>query len=420
MTSADSPPERYHAMDSLRAAMMLGIIAIHACIPYGTMATSLWDFADRQPSRLADFVGFYLHTLTLPVFFVMAGFFAMMMVEKRGVREFLSNRSRRVLVPLIIGLVLCIPLIWSGLAFGKARWLGQPDPWRAALSSILPGSQNREGPLSHLWFLYFLVLYYLLSALMLKLAPTIPTSVSEAVRRLFRRVIASFWLRLFVFTLLTAVTLLFSPVLGASTSFLPDWRMFLGFGVFFYFGWFLYVERDLLSALQRGFWWLLALTPPLLLVRLIFLGKIMQMAGADGFSAIFSILQRDPVSYLILIGTASLLIWSMTLGFTGLFLKHFSRESAVGSYLSEASYWMYISHMPLVIWMQSFVMFMPISGSIKFILVTAVGILVTMLTYDLFVRSTFIGEALNGRRKPRALFARRARAQKAAQPASTL
>jgi glucan biosynthesis protein C len=263
------------------------------------------------------------------------------------------------------------------------------------------------------------MLYYLLSALMLKLAPIIPAGVSEGARRLFRRVIASFWLRLIVFTLLTAVTLIFTPILGASTQFLPEWRMFLGFGVFFYFGWFLYGQRDLLPTFQRGFWWLLALTPPLLIVRLIFLGKIMQMAGADGFSAIFSILQRDPVSYLILIGAGSLLIWSMTLGFMGLYLKQFSRESKVGSYLSEASYWMYIVHMPLVIWMQSLVMFVPIPGWAKFLLVTAAGILLTMLAYDLFVRSTFIGEALNGRRKPRVLFTGRTRDEQATQPAST-
>ena len=44
--------------------------------------------------------------------------------------------------------------------------------------------------------------------------------------------------------------------------------------------------------------------------------------------------------------------WTMTLGLIGLFTKLFRRERAWVRYLSDASYWIYLAHMPLVFLLQ--------------------------------------------------------------------
>jgi len=45
--------------------------------------------------------------------------------------------------------------------------------------------------------------------------------------------------------------------------------------------------------------------------------------------------------------------WGMSLGLIGLFHRYFSRPSIRIRWLADASYWMYLAHLPLVILFQS-------------------------------------------------------------------
>jgi peptidoglycan/LPS O-acetylase OafA/YrhL len=45
--------------------------------------------------------------------------------------------------------------------------------------------------------------------------------------------------------------------------------------------------------------------------------------------------------------------WFFTFGIIGFFLKFFNRPSRISRYLSDGSYWIYLIHMPMVIYFQS-------------------------------------------------------------------
>jgi peptidoglycan/LPS O-acetylase OafA/YrhL len=90
--------------------------------------------------------------------------------------------------------------------------------------------------------------------------------------------------------------------------------------------------------------------------------------------------------------------WTMSLGLIGLFCRFFSRPSAMVSWLADASYWMYIVHVPLVMLAQLVVRPWPLPAAAKFLLVIAMVTPVLLVSYRVGVRHTAIGRLLNGPR----------------------
>src|SRR6201999_4181421 len=88
------------------------------------------------------------------------GFFARMMLERRGVAGFIKDRSRRIVLPFVVGLPTIMLL--TGLAYVGGGWLAGSKggaltpPSGTAHRSVLDSIN-----LMHLWFLYYLVLSYL-------------------------------------------------------------------------------------------------------------------------------------------------------------------------------------------------------------------------------------------------------------------
>jgi len=92
--------------------------------------------------------------------------------------------------------------------------------------------------------------------------------------------------------------------------------------------------------------------------------------------------------------------WGMSLGLIGLFRRWCSREQAAVRWLSDASYWMYLIHLPLVIVAQVVVRDEPWPALAKFLAVLATTVALALLSYRWCVRFTPIGWLLNGPRTP--------------------
>ncbi len=67
-------------------------------------------------------------------------------------------------------------------------------------------------------------------------------------------------------------------------------------------------------------------------------------------------------------------------------------------FIADGSYWMYLVHLPLVTLM-TFMMFnWSVSPIYKFATASIVTLIICLVTYKYFVRKSFIGILLNGRR----------------------
>jgi peptidoglycan/LPS O-acetylase OafA/YrhL len=92
--------------------------------------------------------------------------------------------------------------------------------------------------------------------------------------------------------------------------------------------------------------------------------------------------------------------WVLLLGVIGIFHRYGSSLGPKARWVSDAAYWMYLVHLPLVMAVQLAVAFLPWPAAVKFLLVNAVVIAALLVSYQLFVRYTWLGTLLNGPRSP--------------------
>ena len=94
----------------------------------------------------------------------------------------------------------------------------------------------------------------------------------------------------------------------------------------------------------------------------------------------------------------SIYCWVMVFGFVGFFKFLFSKPSGLVRYISDSSYWLYLSHQPLVQAYQ--IMFSDWDKPIyfKFPFICILTALTLLIIYHFLIRYSFIGSILNGPR----------------------
>lgn len=90
--------------------------------------------------------------------------------------------------------------------------------------------------------------------------------------------------------------------------------------------------------------------------------------------------------------------WCMIAALFGIFRKLCSQENATVRYLSDASYWIYLIHLPIVNFLQ--IQFSPweIPGLVKLLVIVSATFAISLITYHFLVRGSLIGVLLNGRK----------------------
>jgi glucan biosynthesis protein C len=387
MTAPASP--RYHSLDALRASMMLLGIVLHSAVNYAvTPLGPAWPYKDPRTNSVFDLVIFVVHLFRMPVFFVAAGFFAAMLMQRDGPRAFLANRTKRVLLPLAVFWPIVIPASMAGFLYANAGAGTTLD-----IATLDTGPILRRPVLGHLWFLWDLMIFYAAAVLVLPLASRISEPWSRRIDAAFGA-LATTVTGAVAMSIVTAVTLLpmMGPALDTSPALLPPIRVLVAYGVFFAFGWLLFRRRDVVDSL--GTRWQVPL--------------VMGASGAIAYLMV-TVGQRvaDPVlAHVAGCAIAGLTIWMLIYGILGAFVRLLDRPNPIVRYVSDASYWMYLVHLPLAIGIPGALALAPLPAIVKFTITVALTTAVTLVSYHYLVRATAIGALLNGRRYPRGLTAR--------------
>ena len=123
--------QRYHGLDLLRSvAMLLGLV-IHAPLIYYTpeLAREFQFFGSVPSAGLGtDFAVLWIHAWRMPTFFLLAGFFAVLVLQRKNLAWFARDRAVR------IGLTMFVFMVWMS-------WM----------------SDESLSTLYHYWFLYYLL-----------------------------------------------------------------------------------------------------------------------------------------------------------------------------------------------------------------------------------------------------------------------
>lgn len=381
--------DRLHALDALRAfALFLGIY-FHASLSF-MPGLDTWAVRDSSTSEIVTWVSGFSHLFRMALFFFIAGYFARLAYLRKGLELFVRDRAKRIGLPLLMFLpvmLVLLGMIWEWGAQHGATPARPPAP-PLSVSTF---------PLTHLWFLYYLLWMYVVAIpareifVRLDESGRLRASIDRVLLNLLKRRVAPF-----VFGLPLAVIALTAPewnpaigIVSPDKSLIPQLVPMVGFGTSFAVGWLCHRSTATLAAMANtatsSAW--------------ISLGSIV-LTSACGFAvATVPAPWSMPVRFLAGL-SVSLTFWYWNLFLVGFAMKHLSSPSPRRRYAADSSYWLYIAHLPVVTALQVVAAQLSWHWSIELALILATSAAVLLLSYQLFVRSTWLGAILNGKRLP--------------------
>lgn len=514
-SAGSSTSVRRDDLDALRGvAMLLGIV-LHASLAYFPFP---WSVQDSQQSKAFGLVYAVIHGFRMPLFFLLSGFFTMLVLERRGLRTLLAQRTLRIFVPLVIAAVTILPLTHATVTLAVRRTAAAAAAGSPIVGRILAGDRDgvrhllatsavEFGPDAHSGATPLTLAAMggdteIVAALIDAGAPidgpnrdgstALHASAfmgqGEVIRLLIERganpaaanaggdlprdsagapaAIAADVAEFLGLPARSAVDVqrgrdasagILAPEATAAESpgliatlvaryhaALASPSMQFGLLDHLWFLWYLCLIVGALAVAEtaglgpsgRHRWWLvpasclpfammrwpfgpdtaLGLIPP---PHLILFYACFYWFGAGTFrrEGLETPLGRRwkivlPLSLLVIFPAAIATIgkpvfaatlqpafaWGTSLGLIGLFHQWMARPSAAVRWLADASYWMYLAHLPLVIVLQSYACDLPWPAVAKFAVVNVVTVVVLLVTYRWCVRFTPIGWLLNGPR----------------------
>lgn len=392
---AIAAPERLHGLDALRGfALLLGVI-LHTSMSFLPGAKYFWIVGDSDPNTALGLLFYVPHNFRMLLFFLLAGFFGHMAFHRLGGWGFAKDRWKRIAVPLLVGWPIVLTAIVAVLVWGAMLANGGSLPKESPPGpSFTPG----DFPLTHLWFLYELLLCYIGAVLLRSATAALDRSqrlrgwIDASVRKLVGWSVAP---------LLLAVPLCLSlywqpnwfPWFGIPTpdnTLYPNLPAAIGFGMAFAFGWLLHRQADLLQVIGRQWRFNTVVAVGATIAGLSMIGLLPALVAAPrdahtlGYAAIYAVAA-----------------WSWSFALIGLALRFLSDYSPVRRYLADASYWIYLAHLPLVMVLQIAVARIELPALVKFPLLLIVIMALLLASYHWLVRYSVIGAVLSGRRRRR-------------------
>lgn len=358
-------PGRRIEFDYLRACAVVLVLFHHAIHAYTLFATINLEnpIATATPVvnegrwPIFDLLVLYNETFLMPLLFFVSGLFVWGSLGKKGSRRFLADRLTRLGLPFLVGIVFLMPLAYYPALLQVGRITGGDSSYGAFWLEMVRNCFGTAGPL---WFLWLLLAFNSLAALLFRAAP----DLGELIRTRSGIILSS-------------PGAFFGVLLGISlAAYLPgaifigpqEW---VGIGpfqaqisrVFLYLVYFLGgtgigacgIDRTLFRsdgpfARQPLRWLILGLISYSVLAVMI---------------AVVTPLQRTLVSEMafVLCGGATVL------GLIGLFQRYAKRRTAVLDSLSANSYGIYFVHYLFVTWLQYFLLGSTLAPSLKGFLV---------------------------------------------------
>ncbi|HYD28920.1 acyltransferase family protein [Brevundimonas sp.] len=385
------PSDRLHGLDALRASALLLGVVLHASLAFFPQQT--WIVADDSRSTGAAWLFFAIHLFRMTAFFLIAGLFAHMMLARKGWLGFARDRASRIAGPLLAfwfpvmaGIVTA--LVWNAHANGLVVPGAPPPP--------PPTYDWTNLPLTHLWFLYVLTLFC--AATLILRAPFAALDRKggwgRAVDRLTGLLVG--WWTPFILAIPLALAMWLDPAWIAffavptpDAGLVPDTAALVGFGLAFGLGFLLDRRRDLLGRI--------AAWSPLFLIVAVAAGVwAWSLAGGPSLAPMV----EPTADKALAAAVVALAVYASALAAMGLCLRFVTGRNPALRYLSDASYWIYILHLPLVMLAQVWIQDWAAPWGLKLAGISLGTLAVCLITYELMVRHTFMGRWLNGRRVP--------------------
>ena len=390
-TAAGRRPE----LDAIRTIVVVGLVFVHAALVFDASD----DFYVKNPETTAVttvLAGFGV-VWAMPALFLIAGVGAWHSISRRGPGGFARERLSRLGVPLLFAVLTFLPVPqWLRLTaadpgYHESYWAFLPRfydvGWEPSdFPFILDGEFFETG---HLWFVVLLLTFSL------ALAPLVRWTPRTLSRRL-RAAVARAATRRGTTLLPAAATAAICGVAGMEESF-AGWSRW-AYLLFFACGFLLASDDRLRAAMRRD----AKVAAVLGVLAFAATGPLLMTAGDDAFTATtaHAIVART------LFGFSG---WCWVVAILGLLDRPRpasaattrGRRSAVRTvygYLANGALPLYILHQPIVVAVAYGIVRMDAPIIVKYLVIVAASLVLTVSAYELLVRRTRLTRWLFGMR----------------------
>jgi glucan biosynthesis protein C len=372
--------ERRHDLDNLRALAMLAGVGFHAALAYSPLAHPVFPTADSSKSALVDPVIWFLHLVRMPVFFVVAGFFTAMQIKTRGMAGMMRSRALRIGVPFLVGVPLA-HLALASLTLQAAESVAHPSPFLAWLRGMQEAGPLPEIPpgTSHLWFLFYLLIFLVL----VWVARAFELGRSEG--RLGARIAG-----LHPLWIVGLLPVLLAPALAsvpaphpAPESLLPQFWALSYYGAFFTLGFLMHGHPQCMHRLRAQAAWLFAGS---LVLFALYYALLVRRPPEAAFA---------PASWPLALLAGTIGVWA-TIACLAFAETLLARRNGVLSFLSDAAYWTYLVHLPILFAIQYRLLDVHLPWPVEFALAVGSTLAICLLSHRLLVRTTPVRRVVGG------------------------
>jgi hypothetical protein len=361
--------DRLYSLDFLRAFALLMGVLLHVLMLF------LEPFDGSEPRLGASIMFIWIHTWRMPLFMLLAGFFTALSLSKRDVGNYALNRLIRLGVPILL-LWAVIPAIDEGTSDifklpELISWVLYDVPFTLRLD--------------HLWFLYYLLIFYGVLLLLKSITPRIFTYISDF--KLSSARVLILWLPILI--LLSPLNKPTGGIFGEIPTTFGEVELgsMLFMASFFLMGLQIQKSARFLEQLQQKRFWL----PSLIIFSLIPIG-LMGWGGLKDEPFVFSSALEMWIAN-SLSGSAALLLVLSIMGFG---MNQITSSGSTLRWLVKLSYPIYVFHLMFVISVSGTLMFLGVNDLLVVLLGVTSGILGPVIIYYAIVFWTPLDWVFNG------------------------
>lgn len=356
--------QRIAYLDNIKALCVLLVLFLHVCLPYSRAGFTLNYYYPNPFEIPMSCLVFCLDNVSMPLFFLLAGYFAQMSLCKQAFAPFMRSRLLRLGLPLLAGLLLITP--WHLMIYFQAVLLNQIKELN--YSVIYHVFLN----LDYLWFIYFLLLYCSIAAVLITFKKINPPLLRS-----------SWFLSYPQFCF--AIPLTFFIALGSksyiqlSSHLLPMPQAFLSYGLFFLLGFSFSANDDRWHQLTTPLWWY-------------FIPGFLSL-----FFAFHLSLNADSNQIHFLLGCfcSAYAALSLTLGILLFFYQFVNKPFFISRKICEISYWVYLTQIPILLIGHYILAYYAPPVLEQVIISFSITLIVCGLSYQCVVKPTFLNRFIS-------------------------
>lgn len=348
---------RRYDIDWLRVAAVLLLIPFHTMHIFILKPYSVVYIKNSTGCSFYESITMFIHAFHMPLLFFLAGASVYFSLQSRGAGRFMKERIQRLLIPFITGILFLIPPMTYiyRISIGDGRSLfthyihffsSNPGDFSGLTGAFTP---------AHLWFILFLFIFSLVGV------PIFLYLNKHREGRSGLRKILSVRLGLLLFTIPLAI--------AAAVNLLDDKNPLVYFLIFI-LGYIVMTREEYQGAIDRDML-------IYFIIGVVF--EIIEQCTSNSFPE-WSI---GWICYNLMV-IANRLAWIFA--FAGLGHQFLNRPSKVLSYLSKASFPVYILHLPVNTAVGYFIVKADISIGLKTLLIIVLTMVFTFACYEIVRR----------------------------------